>query len=97
MRLPPRKELTMKFEYQAQELSASKYVSGQYCLKKVFESGEWAMFSSYVEDGVRSFYVVDVDWGAGNINDPDIFASRVQEQIWEMNAMEAYAKKEFGF
>lgn len=81
----------MKFEYKAEELSASKYVSGKYCLKQVIESGSWAIFSSYIEDGVRVFYVIDDDWGQGNINDRMLFIDRVENAKEEARYLMASA------
>lgn len=70
--------------FKREELSAAKYELDGYELRQVKESGSWAMFRSYEDEGARIYYVVDDDWGAGNVDDESLFSYRVGMQQEEL-------------
>ena len=78
-------------DYQVSELSEAKYAVDGYELRQVVESGKWAMFASFQDDysGFRRYYILDDDWGVGNVDDESLFSYRVEMQKEELRCLMA--------
>jgi hypothetical protein len=77
----------MKEYYKAGELAAPIYKQEGYELRQILEDGNYAIFRNYKEDGEKVFYVVDDDWGIGNIDDEGIFHYRVENLKEELRVL----------
>jgi hypothetical protein len=72
------------WDYKAEELSEAKYAVEGFELRQVvaegkeIKQGAWAMFGSYEENGERIYWMVEDDFGAGNIDDESWFSYRVE-------------------
>jgi len=79
----------MKEYYKAGELTAPIYKQDGYELRQVLDTGNYAIFCNYTEDGEKVYYFVDDDWGIGNIDDEGIFYYRVENLKEEMRVLMA--------
>ena len=85
----------MKEYYKAGELDAPIYKQGGYELRQVIDTGKYAIFRNYTEDGEKVYYFVDDDWGKGNIDDKGLFQHRVENLKEELRIL-AYEFELYG-